>query len=154
MGGPLDISEPIVESLYCDALILADEARAAFDFSRRFDKADVDEDFARIALSCEVLRTTTRMMHVLAWLLKQRAYFRGEMSEFQIRRHGRLPSQAMSDPAQLARLDPDVCDLVERTQVFYDRIARIDQGWRARFEMQPAAIHRLRERLGEAIGAF
>lgn len=155
MHQPADISAPIVESLYCDALILADEARAAFDLSGRLEQVGIDEDLARIALSCEALRTTTRMMHVLAWLLNQRAYFRGEMSEFQLRHHGRLPpQQTTGDPAQLARLGPDIRDLVERTQLFYDRIARIDRGWRARFAMQPAAVHRLRERLGEAVGAL
>lgn len=151
MSQPADITAPIVESLYCDALILADEARAAFDLSGRLDQVGADEDLARIALSCEALRTTTRMMHVLAWLLNQRSYFRGEMSEFQLRRHGRLPpQQTVPDPAQLARLDPELRDLVRRTQRFYERIARIDSGWRERFAMQPAAVHRLRERLGAA----
>jgi len=154
MTEPADISAPIVEALYCDALVLADEARAAFDLSARMEQAEIDEDFARIALSCEALRTTTRMMRALAWLLNQRAYFRGEMTEFQLRRHGRLPVQPASDPEHLAHLGPDVRDLVERTRLFYDRIARIDEGWRARFAMQPAAIHRLRQRLGEAVGAL
>jgi regulator of CtrA degradation len=155
MPEPADISASIVESLYCDALLLADEARAAFDLSGRLEQASEDEDLARVALSCEALRTTTRMMHVLAWLLNQRAYFRGEMSEFQLRRHGRLPpQQTAADPAQLARLDPSLRELVRRTQQFYDRIARIDRGWRERFAMQPAAVHRLRERLGAAVGAL
>lgn len=155
MHEPADISAPIVESLYCDALILADEARAVFDLSGGFGQTSTEEDLARIALSCEALRTTTRMMHVLAWLLNQRAYFRGEMSEFQLRRHGRLPpQQAPSDPVQIARLGPDVRDMVERTQAFYERIARIDQGWRERFAMQPGAVHRLRERLGQAVGTL
>jgi regulator of CtrA degradation len=43
----------------------------------------------------------------IAWLLNHRAYFAGELSEFQLRRHGRLPPiQPGSDPAQLAMLDP------------------------------------------------
>lgn len=155
MREPADITAPIIEALYCDALILADEARTAFDLSGRLAQVGADEDLARIALSCEALRTTTRMMHVLAWLLNQRAYFRGEMSEFQLRRHGRLPpQQTAGDPAQIARLDPEVRDLIERTQLFYERIVRIDHGWRERFTMQPAAVHRLRERLGEAVGAL
>jgi regulator of CtrA degradation len=155
MGEPADITAPIVEALYCDALVLADEARAAFDLSGRLEQVGADEDLARIALSCEALRTTTRMMHVLAWLLNQRAYFRGEMSEFQLRRHGRLPpQQSLPDAEQLARLSLGVRDLVQRTQRFYERIARIDGGWRDRFTMQPAAVHRLRERLGAAVGGF
>ena len=125
MTDPSDITAPIIETLYCEALVLADEARSAFDLSGRLGLASEDEDLARITLSCEALRTTTRMMHALAWLLNQRAYFRGEMSEFQLRRHGRLPrQQPTGEPEQLARLDPELRGLVERTQQFYERIAR------------------------------
>lgn len=152
MGDPADISPTIVEKLYCDALRLADEARAAFDMSGRLDLVGSDEELARIALSCEALRTTTRMMHALAWLLNHRAYFAGELSEFQLRRHGRLPAaQPEPEPDQWAVLPPNLRDLVIRTRRFYDRIARLDNAWRDRFTMHPAAIHRLRDRLGAAV---
>jgi regulator of CtrA degradation len=152
MAEPADLSPTIVDMLYGEALTLADEARAAFDLSGRLTAASENEDLARIALSCEALRTTTRMMHAIAWLLNQRAYFAGELSEFQLRRHGRLPPpqpEAVSD--QIALLGPDLEDLIERTRRFYARIERLDMAWRNHFAMHPAAIHRLRERLG---GAF
>jgi regulator of CtrA degradation len=155
MGDPADISPTIVEALYRDALRLADEARAAFDLSGRLDVVGSDEELARIALSCEALRTTTRMMHAIAWLLNHKAYFNGELSEFQLRRHGRLPpAQPDSDPAQFAMLSIPLRDLVYRTRRFYDRIARLDHAWRDRFAMHPAAVHRLRERLGTAVRSF
>ena len=114
----VDLSEAptIVEALYSEALVLADEARAAFDLSGRLTTASEDEDLARIALSCEALRTTTRMMHAIAWLLNQRAYFAGELSEFQLQRHGRLPRpQPEAAPEQLAMLGPELEDLVAVT---------------------------------------
>lgn len=149
MAEPADISSAIVETLYADALALADEARAAFDMSGRLDLIGTDEELSRIALSCEALRTTTRMMHALAWLLNHRAYFAGELSEFQLRRHGRLPpAQPESDPAQFAMLAPRLQDIVLRSRRFYARIERLDNAWRERFAMHPAAIHRLRDRLG------
>ena len=112
----------------------------------------MNEDLARIALSCEALRTTTRMMHAIAWLLNQRAYFAGELSEFQLRRHGRLPPpQPEGSPDQVALLGPQIEDLIDRTRRFYARIERLDMAWRNRFAMNPAAIHRLRERLGQAV---
>ncbi|WP_368737004.1 DUF1465 family protein, partial [Janibacter hoylei] len=52
----------------------------------------------RLALSTEGLKTTTRMMHILAWLLNQRAYFSGELSEGQVRRNGTLPPDREADP--------------------------------------------------------
>ncbi len=152
MAEPADLSPTIVDALYCEALLLADEARGAFDLSGRLTATSEDEDLARIALSCEALRTTTRMMHAIAWLLNQRAYFAGELSEFQLRRHGRLPPpQPDSSPDQVALLGPELEDLIERTQRFYARIERLDMAWRTRFAMHPAAIHRLRERLGTAV---
>jgi regulator of CtrA degradation len=150
-----DLSPTIVESLYCEALVLADEARAAFDLSGRLDLAGEDEDLARVALSCEALRTTTRMMHAIAWLLNQRAYFAGELSEFQLRQHGRLPeSQPPSSEEQLEMLGPDTQALIRRTERFHARIARLDRAWRNHFAMYPSAIHRLRERLGREMGAL
>lgn len=154
MSEPADLSPTIIESLYEEALALADEVRAAFDLSGRLDLAGEDEDLARVALSCEALRTTTRMMHAIAWLLNQRAYFSGELSEFQLRHHGRLPQgQPAADSEQLAMLGPNLVILIRRTERFHARIARLDQAWRDRFRMYPSAIHRLRDRLGVELGA-
>jgi regulator of CtrA degradation len=154
MAEPADLSPTIIESLYCEALVLADEARAAFDLSGRLDIAGEDEDLARVAFSCEALRTTTRMMHAIAWLLNQRAYFAGEISEFQLRHHGRLPpAQPASSPEQLEMLGPATQELIRRTERFHARIARLDKAWRDRFAMHPSAIHRLHERLGRELSA-
>jgi regulator of CtrA degradation len=92
------------------------------------------------------------MMHAIAWLLNHKAYINGELSEFQLRRHGRLPPrQTESDAHQLDLLTPEMRDLVTRTKNFYKRIERLDAAWRKQFEMQPAAILRLQERLHDAL---
>lgn len=153
MNQTADLSPTIIESLYSEALALADEVRAAFDLSGRLDLAGVDEDLARVALSCEALRTTTRMMHAIAWLLNQRAYFAGEVSEFQLRHHGRLPTgQPLSDEHQLEMLHPEIVELILRTERFHARIARLDAAWRERFRMYPGAIERLCDRVGRELG--
>ena len=72
--------------------MLADDARAVFDL-RIGEKGDNASDSLKIALSIEGLRTTTRVMHVLAWLLNQRAYLAGELSETQLARHNELPEE-------------------------------------------------------------
>ena len=145
------INPRIVEGLYCEALVLSDEARALFDLSGRSDAAAADEDLARLALSCEALRTTTRMMHAIAWLLNHRAHFRGELSEFQLRRNGRLPADfPEADPERLALLDPRVRAVIEATERFYARLVRIDSGWRRRAPQSDGAIDRLRQRLAAA----
>lgn len=149
-----NLSPKIVESLYVEALDLADDVRAAFDLAGRLDIAAADEDLARVALSCEALRATTRMMHAIAWLLNQRAYFAGELSEFQLRHHGRLPpGQPSGDAGQLAMLGSDLVALIDRTERFHARIARLDRAWRERFEMYPEALYRLRQRIGAEMNA-
>lgn len=150
MAAPTDISQPIIETLYCEALILADEVRAAFDLSPARTSR---EDLVRIALSVEGLRTTTRMMHVLAWLLNHRAYFAGELSEFQLRRHGVLPPDRAADPEQIVLLEPETRALIAETEALHGRIARLDKAWRERFAVEPAVVLRLRERLGREFSA-
>jgi regulator of CtrA degradation len=147
------INPRIIDGLYCEALVLSDEVRATFSLSGplsgRSTFAEAEEDLSRIALSCEALRTTTRMMHAIAWLLNRRAYFSGELSEFQLHRQGRLSAvPSRSDPEQAAMLDPRICDLIAATERFYERLLRLDSGWRdSQPQVPPGAIARMRERL-------
>jgi len=152
MADPVAINPHIIEALYCEALVLSDEVRGTFALSGRIETAGLEEDLARIALSCEALRTTTRMMHALAWLLNHRAYFKGEISDFQLRRNGRLTADAPgSDPQRMVLLAPEIRQLIEETERFYARLVRLDQSMRESEPMIPNAIARLRERLGGAI---
>lgn len=144
-----DISEPIVETLYCEALVLADEVRASFDLAPADSRAP-ESDSAKLALSVEGLRTTTRMMHILAWLLNQRAYFSGDLSEYQLRRHGELPEDRLSDPEQVARLDPATQDIIAQTEQMHTRIARLDKAWRDGFAVDIPTVRQMRGRLEEA----
>jgi regulator of CtrA degradation len=151
MTQPVAINPHIVESLYCEALVLSDEVRATFALSGRLEETGKEEDLARVALSCEALRTTTRMMHALAWLLNHRAFFKGELSEFQLRRYGRLtPVLPGGDPGRLALIDPGTRELIITTERFYARLVRLDLSWRqAEVSAPPSAIARLRSRLAQ-----
>jgi regulator of CtrA degradation len=149
MAAPASINPRIIEGLYCEAMVLSDEVRAAFALSGRLDAAAGEEDEGRVALSCEALRTTTRMMHAVAWLLNHRAYFAGELSEFQLRRYGKLTNFPESEPRRLTLLDPPTRELVQATERFHARLGRLDHGWRERDPASPSAISRLRERLAQ-----
>ena len=154
MGKPVTINAKIVEALYCEALVLSDEVRHAFCVSAQATPPGPGEDMNRIALSCEGLRTTTRMVQAIGWLLNRRAHLLGELSEFHLRRHGRLSGDARgSDPQQLALLEPHVRDLVEMTTRFYERLLRLDNAWHAARSSQPTAIDRLRERLEQRLAS-
>jgi regulator of CtrA degradation len=149
MAAPASINPRIIEGLYCEAMVLSDDVRAAFALSGRLDAAAGEEDEARVALSCEALRTTTRMMHAVAWLLNHRAYFAGELSEFQLRRYGKLTDFPESEPRRLALLDVRTRELVQASERFHARLRRLDHGWRERDPASPSAIARLRERLAQ-----
>ena len=148
MASPASINPRIIEGLYCEALVLSDEVRAAFALSGRLDPLSGGEDDARVALSCEALRTTTRMMHAVAWLLNHRAFFAGELSEFQLRRYGRLADLPESEAHRMALIDADTRELIQATERFHARLKRLDNGWREREPGGPSAITALRERLG------
>ena len=149
MPAPASINPRIIEGLYCEALVLSDEVRAAFTLSGRLDAAGGEEDEARVALSCEALRTTTRMMHAVAWLLNHRAYFAGELSEFQLRRYGKLADFPDSESRRLNLLDAPTRELVQTSERFHARLKRLDHGWRERDPANPSALSRLRERLAQ-----
>lgn len=152
----------IIEALHIDALKLADQVRACFEQLRRKtnlvelrnanddDRADLQDDLARVQLSCEALRATTRVMHCLAWLLNHRAFFAGELSELQLRRHGRLIANfPMSDPDIVAGLPHDAQICVHESERLYERIQRLEHNWRGPPAPTISVIRQLRERLGE-----
>lgn len=150
MARTTNLSRPIVEALYTEALVLADDVRAVFAAGTREPLAGEDA-FARLALSTEGLKTTTRMMHVLAWLLNQRALFQGELSENQVRLHGALPPDRGSDEKQLELLEPETRALIADTERLHQRIARLDDAWRQHFEIA-SPVRAFQDRLGRELG--
>ena len=74
------IHRKLTDALYVEAMLLADEARGYFDQMGR-DQRDSLDAMARVSFSCESLKVTTRLMHVIAWLLTQRAVAAGELQE-------------------------------------------------------------------------
>ncbi len=74
-----DARRRLIDSLYVEAMLLADEARAYFNDDSQGDRAALDP-MTRVVLSCESLKITTRLMHVIAWLLTQKAVDAGEMA--------------------------------------------------------------------------
>ncbi len=94
------------------------------------------------------------MMQILAWLLNQRAYFSGDLSESQLRRHGRLPEDREADAEQVALLDPETQKLIQQTEQMHSRIARLDEAWRSGFEVNIPTVRQMRGRLEEAVGSL
>ncbi len=170
MPKTLAISPHIVEGLYREALTLSEDVRTAFALSDQLEApkrpaprrvsaqtgrgtaagAANRREQTRLAYSRTGLRTTTRMMHAIAWLLNHRAYFMGEINEMQLRRNGRLAVDLRTTPdCDEAQLSETVLELVERTQTFYERLLRLDENWSLSRDAYPSptAIQRLRKRI-------
>lgn len=162
MTGVASINSHIVEALYVEALVLSDAARGGFDALRDTPPSRVHAVHAvaseampdrpvcpeDVEVTCEALRTATRVMHCLAWLLNHRAWFAGDISAAQLRRHGRLISHfPASDPVVVSRLPDDLADLVQQSERLYARIQRLETAWRSDRPALPGALDRLRDRL-------
>ena len=122
------ITSRLVDSLYTEAMLLADEARSYFDDAGRDDRAGL-EPFARVGFACESLRVTTRIMHIVAWLLTQRAIESGEIPMRDgRRRETRVGHAQESDPAVVVQLPEAAQRLITASVDLYARIKRIDDG--------------------------
>ncbi|MGB3711010.1 MAG: DUF1465 family protein [Erythrobacter sp.] len=169
MSRTTNLSRPIIEALYEEALVLADEVRSVFSLGYGGEaesgaaavgnRSDVARPSlsasaaARLALSNEGLKTTTRMMHILAWLLNQRAFLAGELSEDQVLRHGTLPSDQPSDSHALASLEPETRELIAESERLHDRIARLDATWRDGLDSASPALA-LKQKLERSLRDF
>jgi regulator of CtrA degradation len=123
-----ELTPRLIDSLYVEAMLLADEARAYFDSHGREDRLALDP-LLRVGFSCESLKVTTRLMHVIAWLLTRRAVAVGEIA----RSEGRHPERRLgeapeSDEALLARLPENAVALIRSSRELFDRVRRIEEG--------------------------
>jgi regulator of CtrA degradation len=130
-----DVPEPqariaprLIDSLYTEAMILADEARAYFDEEGRNERAALPP-FVRVGFACESLKVTTRIMHIVAWLLTQKAVETGEIHSADGRRPERRLGKANdSDQAIIDQLPDSARRLVNASADLYARVKRLDEG--------------------------
>ncbi len=116
----------LVNSLYTEAMVLADEARAYFDHAGREHREALDP-LRRVTLSCESLKITTRLMHVLAWLLTERAIEIGQMEEAEAAASGRrLGEAAASELQAIEGLPAQAIALIDASQDIYARVRRLE----------------------------
>ena len=122
------LTPKLVDSLYVEAMLLADEARAYFDQHGRDDRMSLDP-LVRVGFSCESLKVTTRLMHIIAWLLTQRAVAAGEIRAEQARTPERQLGQAVeSDEELLGQLPESALALIRSSQDLYERVRRLEDG--------------------------
>lgn len=151
----INMQPSLAASLYNDALLLADEARGWFDralvsqplrsgtgvhaaliASQEDGDAETlalqnwharSDPALRIALSCESLRLTTRLMHIIAWLLLQRAIASGELAaDAASLPANRLGPSPHIDDALIAQLPSAAQRLIGQSRDLYRRVASLE----------------------------
>jgi len=115
----------LVDGLYLEAMLMADEARSYFD-GGDVQGEGMDDPLRRVAFACESLKVTTRLMHIIAWLLSQRAWQRGEIGDADLCDDKyRLGRASESDPLLIASFPFAARALIEASHDLYDRVARL-----------------------------
>lgn len=138
------LTSRVVDSLYTEAMLLADEARAYFEDSARDDRVALDP-LTRVSFSCESLKVTTRLMHIVAWLLSQRAAQAQDLAQGSRRKMGKASD---TDLALLARFPENARALISASCDLYARVKRIDEGGA---EAGPSPARALMSRLERSI---
>ena len=125
--GRIQLTPKLIGSLYTEAMVLADEARSYFDRQGREERDELDP-ILRVGFSCESLKVTTRLMHIIAWLLTQRAVEAGELSPLQARAPTRRLGEApVTDEALLPKLPEPARALIDSSRDLYARVQRLDE---------------------------
>ncbi|MCP3731748.1 DUF1465 family protein [Sphingomonas sp. MG17] len=132
-------------------MLLADEARGYFDEFGRAERDTLDA-MTRVMFSCESLKVTTRLMHVIAWLLTQRAVDAGELPALDAldpsRRLGVAPE---TDEASFGVMPVAAQGLITASIDLYRRVERLDS---AQGEEAPVIVSPARTMLDRLAHAF
>ena len=133
LGRPVQRAQ--VENLYVEAMLLADEAHAAFAVERELGltrgSVQNGDALAQIALACESLKTTTRLMHIIAWLLHRRAMLAGDPGASANDSAARIGEPVAADWDVCAGFEASVRRITAASERLFERIAGLEAGWDA-----------------------
>lgn len=142
MTAEAPLTHRLIDSCYTEAMLLADEARAVFEYHRSGPMSPLQA----LAFSCESLKATTRIMHCIAWLLHRKAIAAGEVPESRAEALGYAPA---TDGEQLPLLAEDIRGVILASDDLYFRLHRLA----ARIERTvppPPPVHELIARIANA----
>lgn len=132
------LHQRLVDALYSEAMVLAEEARTYFDEAGREEREALDP-MIRVSFSCESLKVTTRLMHVIAWLLTQRAVQAGELRPRDaLDPSRRLGAAPITEQGLLDSLPVRARTLIEASTDLHRRVGRLDRGLDEVHDASPA----------------
>ena len=119
------LTPKLLNALYTEAMVLADEARSYFE-SGRFSECAEEDSVLAVSFSCESLKVTTRLMHCIAWLLNQKALHSGELTEGESwNRDRRLGYTAASDMLMVDQFPEEARQIVLASEELFQRLQRL-----------------------------
>lgn len=127
-SGMTPVRRAQIENLYLDALVLADEAQQIFADSREAVVAAHDHELS-VAAVTEAMMTATRLTHILAWLLHQRAVMAGEPGAYLDDVTMTLSDVAPADWSVCDQLDESIRRVTLASERLYQRIMLLDDLW-------------------------
>ncbi|MBN2971708.1 DUF1465 family protein [Roseomonas aeriglobus] len=142
----------LIDSLYVESMLLADEARGYFDEAGRADRESLDA-LSRVLFSCESMKVTTRLMHVIAWLLTQRAVANGELRVADaLDPSRRLGDAPLTDEGAITMLPDTARILIGASIDLHRRVGRFDVA-QARPRMVESPVRSIQDRLALALAS-
>ncbi len=133
-----ELTPKLLDSLYTEAMLLADEARSYFDRDQLSGNLSPE---ISVAFSCESLKVTTRLMHSIAWLLNQKALRAGELSQFDADSDARdLGYAPASDSGQVERFPREAQSLIAASEDLYFRLQRFNGKMRNQDDVVPEPL--------------
>lgn len=128
----------LMDALYIEAMVLADESRSYFE-SGRFNEECDSNSLLAVSFSCESLKVTTRLMHCIAWLLNQKALQSGELSDGEVWNHDRSLGQAPATDLSLMNSFPaEARQIIMASEELFQRLQRLSTRMEQEMEVEPA----------------
>lgn len=148
------LTPKVINALYQESMALAEDARDYFDHVGQWDRKRL-QPMDRVLFSCESLKVTTRLMHVISWLLVRKAVLANEMTPADAmtpdRRLGRTTKNPQQDSPRIKTLPPMAQRLISKSQELYVRIKRLeDQLEGSEAEPDDSPARQLQQKLAAA----
>lgn len=118
-----------IESLYCEALVLIDEAQQMFAHARVMNAGGYDPEFT-VAVMSEVMLTTARLTHVQAWVLHRRAMIAEDPSARDDDRATMLDGVTPADWGICHYMPEPMRRIVAASELLIERLHLMDSMWR------------------------
>ena len=119
---------PFFDKTYDETMALLIAARDYMAYAAPLNRPG-QEPVQRLRASCEALRLTARLSHVMAWLLAQKAVHAGEITQAKAAEAFRLSDEdtdLLEAEDGVSTLPEGLQELLRKSRSLYIRVSRLD----------------------------